>query len=74
MHLFLSCEMHVYMYGCMYVGSCPAGFYCPAGSVEPLACGQGQYSTGAAALCSQCPGTPSDNMSCHFEKECCFHS
>lgn len=55
--------------------ACPAGYFCPSGSAQPVPCGPGEYSTGAAALCSQCPGGAiTATMSCHFEKECCFHA
>ena len=37
--------------------SCPAGHFCPEGSVEPRQCPAGSYSTGGMPSCSSCPDT-----------------
>jgi hypothetical protein len=38
-------------------GACTAGYYCPAGSVNPTpnSCPQGQYSLAGAGACTECP-------------------
>lgn len=53
-------------------GPCPAGFYCPSGTVDPIPCPENTYSIGRAPLCSQCPGARTTPTLCFNEKECCF--
>lgn len=56
---------------------CPAGFYCPEGSPEPIKCPPGHYSGGGGWECNACPGIGEGDLSstelpCQDSKSCCF--
>lgn len=53
-------------------GWCPPGFYCPAGTSNPLKCAEGYYAAGAAWACSACPGVRTTPLQCQDSRECCF--
>lgn len=36
-------------------GRCPAGYFCPAGSIQPAVCAAGNFSLAQSSLCQQCP-------------------
>jgi len=64
----------------MCSGFCPAGFYCPIGTAEPLACEDGMYSTAAAYECIKCPGVLGSGQSanvlsqrCRDSRKCCSY-
>lgn len=51
---------------------CPAGYFCPPGTVNPFPCPEGSYSTGKVAQCTQCPGTRTTPMKCKTDNTCCL--
>jgi len=53
-------------------GWCSPGFYCPAGTSDPLPCPDNYYSVGSSWACSQCPGTSSSTGRCKTSRACCF--
>ncbi len=53
-------------------GHCPAGYYCPGGTVNPIECPEGSYSTGTAWNCTPCPGGRTTPMKCKNENTCCY--
>lgn len=52
---------------------CPAAFYCPSGTVTPIACPFNTYSTGLQSVCTSCPAERNANrpMLCQNENSCC---
>lgn len=58
-------------------GRCPAGFYCPPGTAQPIQCSERTYSTGDAYECQPCPGVIYDSTknytaSCRDSRYCCI--
>jgi hypothetical protein len=52
-------------------GSCPAGYYCPSGTVNPLSCPYNTYSTSGAPICIDCPSNRTTVMICQNDASCC---
>lgn len=55
----------------MCTGGCPAGYYCPSGTVTPIACPYNTYSTGLASRCTSCPSSRTSPMLCQTDASCC---
>ena len=53
-------------------GWCPPGFYCPAGTSNPLPCEGQSYSVGSSWACSECPGIRTTPLLCKTSRACCF--
>ena len=55
-------------------GFCPAGFYCPWNTSEPLPCAKNHYSVSGSAFCTKCPLPPHeiDRERCRTSRNCCF--
>lgn len=50
---------------------CPAAFYCPGGSVDPIPCPDQTYSTGLTSVCSPCPAARDTPLKCQTSNDCC---
>lgn len=55
-------------------GLCPAGYYCPVGTSEPIACENQYFSVGGASKCSACPGSVTTTTPCRDSLTCCFRA
>ena len=56
-------------------GFCPAGFYCPWNTSDPLPCPHGTYTSPGSFACITCPQRPGSMVSattCKTGRHCCF--
>lgn len=53
-------------------GYCPAGYYCPMGTSEPIQCPPDAYSLDGSSICNTCPNADGKKLICQDSMTCCF--